>query len=121
MDQSVGKAVASHLQDIALVLLLITSVIAAVAQRSLANDLKRNENVGWKMVDIPDFSHRSSMSEMAFLWSILIRDYRHSEIRKIRLLADLTLACIVAMWIIALAVIAFGDLGRYDFVIHYGS
>jgi hypothetical protein len=122
MDQLIGKAVASHLQDIALAILISSGIIAVAAQRRLANYLKRNENVGWKMVDIPDFSHRESLrAEMAFTWSILAPNYRHSENTKIRLLADLILVCIVTMWTIALAVIVFGDLGRYDFVFHYGS
>lgn len=103
------------MQDIALAILVITGLIGGVAHRSLTNCLKRGRNVGWTIVDIPDVSQRDAMrNEVTFLWNIVTRKYRHDESRKIRLLGDLNLFCFLTMWIIALAVVMFGDLGRYD-------
>ena len=122
MDALVSKMAAVNLQDIALAIFLVISMIGALAHRSLANALRSSEDAGWKSAGSLDaFKGESMADEVTFIWNIVSRKYRASQIRKIRMLGDLNLACFVAMWIIALAVIMFGDLGRYDKLFNFRS
>jgi hypothetical protein len=112
----VSKFAAAHWQDIAMGAIILVAAIGGVAQHSLTNCLKRHDASTWEALGRPQlFSGKSTKEDLTYLWYILARQYRKSEIRKIRALGDLSFVCFTAMWILALAVITFGDLNRYNF------
>ena len=116
MDQfELRKFVVAHWQDIALGAFIFVSILRALAYRSLANQLKRYDTPTWVSLGRPKlFGDHSTKDELSFDWYTWARKYKNSEIRQIRILGDLKFACSAAMWILALAIIMFGDLNRYN-------
>ncbi len=117
-----SKFAAAHWQDIAMGAILLAAAMAAVAYRGLTNCLKLYETSTWEALGRPQlFGRKSTKEELTYFWYILARQYRKSGIRKIRVLGGLSFACFAAMWILALAVITFGDLNRYNFHWTFGK
>lgn len=116
MDQfELNKFATAHWLDIAFGAMLLLAGIGGVAFHSLTNQLMRNDPSAWETLGRPKlFSRKSTNDELTWFWYILARKYRNCEIREIRVLGDLNFACFVAMWILFLAVITFGDLNRYN-------
>ncbi|WP_426524906.1 hypothetical protein [Bradyrhizobium sp. McL0615] len=123
MDQlGIVKLAAAHLQEFAFGLIIVICVAGGLGYRSLANCLKRYDTSTWEDVGRPElFSKKSIKDELSFSWYILARKYRKSEIRRIRVLGDLCFVCFVAVWLVALTVMIFGDLGKYDLHLRFGN
>ena len=115
-DQTgIGTSVAAHWQDIALAAIIIVGVIGAVGYSRLTKRLERFEPAVWQALGRPTSSSKKSMKdELNFFGYILLRTYRDSKVKEIRMLGNLNFICLVVMWTLALAVITFGDLDRYD-------
>jgi disulfide bond formation protein DsbB len=123
MDQTeIGKFVVSHWQDIALAVIIAVSIIGGVAFYHLAKHLERFEPSTWQALGRPKlFSKKSIKDQLNYFWYTLTRKYRRSEVAEIRMLGDLNFMCLVVAWILALAVITFGDLNRYDLRLIFGK
>jgi hypothetical protein len=95
MDQiEVGKLAAAHLQEIAFGIFMLMSGIGAMAYRSLTNCLKRCDASRWEALGRPRFFSKKLMKdELTFVWYILTRKYRQSEIREMRIFGDLNFVC----------------------------
>ena len=59
--------------------------------------------------------------ELHFFWYLLSRRRRTSNVRRIRTLGDVNLACFVAMRTIALWSITFGDLKALEFNLTFSN
>jgi hypothetical protein len=59
--------------------------------------------------------------ELNYFGYILLRTYRDSEVKEIRMLGDLNFICLVVMWTLAVAVMTFGDLHGYDHFLNFGN
>jgi hypothetical protein len=116
MDQlEVKKFLVTYWQDIAFGAFTFVSILRVLANRSLANQLKRHEAPTWEFLGRPElFGNHSTRAELSFDWYTWARTYKNSKIKQIRILGDLKLACSAAMWTLALAIIMFGDLNRYN-------
>lgn len=102
-------------QDIALGVLFFVVASRALVSGRLANELKRHAPSTWESLGRPKLYGESSTRDLpGFDWNVWARN---SEVGRIRILANLKLACSAAMWIIALAIIIFGDLNRYNHLI----
>jgi hypothetical protein len=123
MDQSeIGKFVASYWQDIALAVIILVGVIGGVGYVRLAKHLERSEPSTWLALGRPKlFSKKSMKDELKYFGYLLTRKYRHSDVREIRMLGDLNFICLVVAWTLALAVMTFGDLHRYDHFFNLGN
>jgi hypothetical protein len=119
MDQLELKQFAvAHWQDIAFGGFILVSLLRALFSRNLANELKRRDPSTWEALGRPNlFGDNSTRDILSFDWYVWARRYRNSETRKLRILGDLKFACSAAMWILALAIIVFGDLNRYNHLI----
>lgn len=112
----------SHLYAFGVGLLLLCSVVAAIAYRSLTNELKRNETPQWIALGSPKLFRGSSMrDEWRFFRYILFLEYRKSTIAKVRFLGHVILACLVTMWIIAACLVIFGGFRTYEFHLTFGK
>jgi hypothetical protein len=102
-------------QDVAFGVFFLVVALRALLSRCLANELKRYAPSTWELLGRPKLYGESSTRDLpGFDWNIWAR---HSEVGRIRILANLKLVCSAAMWMIALAIIMFGDLNRYNHLI----
>jgi disulfide bond formation protein DsbB len=114
--------VAAHWQDIALAVIIVVAIIGGVAFYHLAKHLERFEPSTWQTLGRPKlFSKKSIKDQLNYFSYILARNYRSSEVAEIRMLGDLNFMCLVVAWILALAVITFGDLNRCDLRFIFGK
>jgi hypothetical protein len=120
MDAGVAKLSSANLQDVAVVLLLLSSAIGTIAYRSLTSNLRRNDPSQWVALGRPKlFSAKSLSDELRFFWYILSLKYRKRKIKKIRISGNVILVSLVAIWIMFLCLVLFGDFSRYDFNITF--
>ena len=112
----------SHWQDIALAVIIVVAIVAGVAFYHLAKHLERFEPSTWQALGRPKlFSKRSIKDQFNYFWYISTRKYRSSEVAEIRIWGDLNFMCLVVAWSLALAVITFGDLNRYNHYLNFGN
>jgi hypothetical protein len=98
-------------QDVAFGVFFFVVVLRIVVSRFLANELRRYAPTTWELLGKPILHGESSNRNLpGFDWNIWART---SEVRRIRALIYLKLACSAAAWMIALAIITFSDLNRY--------
>lgn len=118
----------STLQYIAFGLFLLISVIGGIAFDRLTRNLERYDTPQWIALGRPrifawryGFNPRAMRDELHFFWYLLSRQYRTSNVRRIRILGEVNLACFVAMWTIALWSIMFGDLKALEFNLTFSN
>jgi hypothetical protein len=84
----VSKFAAAHWQDIAIGAIILVAAIGGVVPHSLTNCLKHYDASAWEALGRPQlFSGKSTKEELTYFWYILARQYRKSEISKIRALS----------------------------------
>jgi hypothetical protein len=104
-----------NLQDIAFGVFFIAVALRTLMSRYLANELKRDAPSTWEFLGKPQLYGESSTENLpGFDWNLWTRN---NENGRIRILVSIKLACSAVMWMIALAIIMFGDLNRYNHLI----
>jgi hypothetical protein len=111
-------------QYIAFGLLMIVSAIGAFSYSRLIRNLERYEEPQWTALGRPRLFNlhnpKSMREEFRFFWYVLSRQYRASDIPKIRIFGNVELACLLAAWTIAFWSIVFGDLNALQFEWRFG-
>lgn len=104
-----------NFQDLAFGAFFFVVALRTLISRCLANELKRHAPSTWELLGRPKLYGESSTKALpGFDWHIWARN---NEVRRVRFLMNLKFVCSAVMWLIALAIILFGDLNRYNHLI----